>query len=281
MRNTYFRSAFKQAAAGLAILFLLSACAPAPRRSDPPAVAATPPPYQIERIKRDLQLPPTVKRVHINNPHGSVGIKAIDNRTLGAYEVVQLIGATPEKPDIQMRLDGDTAVVEVSYASDRRHGADTLVNGFRKGRVDLGMFLPEGPELQVTTTFGDIQVRRINNEVVARTRDGKLMVAGGGSVDAATESGDLRVFPTNAKWRKPMKLKTVSGNILMEVPMYGQIQLDAETAGAFGGQVELQLRDAGTDRKHGQLTRGDGSQHIRIDSDSGDIYLIPMNAPPH
>lgn len=281
MRNAHIFSAFKQAV-GLAILSLLSACGHVPRHSEAPPVAdATPPPYQIERIKRDLQLPPNVKQVRIHNPHGSVGIKSIDNRTLGAYEVVQLIGATPEKPDIQMRLDGDVAVVEVSYASDRRHGADTLVNGFRKGRVDLGMFLPEGPELQVTTTFGDIQVRRINNEVVARTRDGKLMVAGGGSIDAATESGDLRVFPTNAKWRKPMLLKTVSGNILMEVPMYGQIRLDAETSGSFGGQVALQLRDAGKERQHGQLSRGDGSQHIRIDSDTGDIYLIPLNAPPH
>lgn len=261
-------------------MVLLAACGKTPVRSETATTPAADPPYTVERIKRDLLLPDSVKHVRINNPHGSVGIKAIDNRTLGAYEVVQLIGDTPEKPEIQMRIEGDSAIVEVSYASDQRLGTDKLVNGYRKGRVDLGMFLPTGPELHVTTTYGDIQVRRVDNEVFARTRDGKLMVAGAGSIDAATDSGSLRVFPTLAKWRKPMKLHTRSGDILMEVPLYGELQLDVETAGSIAGQVPLELRDAGKGRQHGQLRRAGGSQHIRVTSESGDIYLIPIERLP-
>lgn len=254
----------------------------APTRSETAAAAATaePPPYTIERIKRDLVLPDTVKHVRIHNPHGSVSIKPIDNRTLGAYEVVQLIGATPEKPDIQMRIDGDTAVVDVSYVSDKRHGTDKLVNGFRKGRVDLGMFVPRGPDLEVTTTFGDVQVRRVDNEVIARTREGRLAVAGGGSIDAATDSGELRVFPTQAKWRKPLKVHSRSGNILTEVPLYGEIALDVETGGSIAGDVPLTLREMGGERRHGELRRAGASQHMSITSESGDIYLIPIHVPP-
>jgi hypothetical protein len=270
---------FRLALAASALL-LLAACGKAPVRSEAAATPAADPPYTVERIKRDLILPDTVKHVRISNPHGSVGIKSIENRTLGAYEVVQLIGETPEKPDIQMRIDGDTAVVEVSYASDKRLGTDKLVDGFRKGRVDLGMFLPAGPDLHVTTTYGDIQVRRVSNEVFARSRDGKLVVAGSGSIDAATDSGTLRVFPTSAKWLKPMRLHTRSGDILMEVPLYGEIQLDVETAGSIAGQVPLELRDAGKGRQHGGLRRAGGSQKIDVTSESGDIYLIPIETPP-
>lgn len=280
MLTTIFSSASLRLASAIGMAALLAACSKTPVRSETPAAATAEPPYTVERIKRDLILPDSVKHVRINNPHGSVGIKSIDNRTLGAYEVVQLIGEVPEKPDIQMRIEGDSAIVEVSYASDRRLGADALVNGYRKGRVDLGMFLPSGPELHVTTTYGDVQVRRVDNEVFARTRDGKLMVAGSGSIDAATDTGSLRVFPTLAKWRKPMKLHTRSGDILMEVPLYGEIRLDVETSGSIAGQVPLELRDAGKGRQHGQLRRAGGSQSIGVTSDSGDIYLIPMEIAP-
>ncbi|HSX61700.1 MAG TPA: DUF4097 family beta strand repeat-containing protein [Tahibacter sp.] len=265
---------------GLVAVAGLSACSSAPPRRDATETTAEPPPHSIERLKRDLQLPDTVKRVRIHNPHGSVSVKPIDNRTLGAYEVVQLIGATPEKPDIQMRVDGDTAVVEVSYASDKRHGTDKLVNGYRKGRVDLGMFVPSGPDLEVTTTYGDVQVRRVNNEVVARTRDGRLAVAGGGSIDASTDSGELRVFPTQAKWKKPLKVRSRTGNILLEVPLYGEIALDVETAGTIAGNVPLDLREAGGERRHGQLRRGGASQHIDVASETGDVYLIPVEIAP-
>jgi hypothetical protein len=276
MHSARFASIFLLglAAAGLA------GCSTAPPRGDAAAATAEPPPYAIERLKRDLILPETVKHVRIHNPHGSVSIKAIDSRTLGAYEVVQLIGATPEKPDIQMRIDGDTAVVEVSYASDKRHGTDRLVDGYRKGRVDLGMFLPAGPDLDVTTTYGDLQVRRVNNEVRARTREGRLSVAGGGSIDAATDSGELRVFPTQAKWRKPLKVQSRSGNILVEVPLYGEIALDVETGGSIGGNLPLELRDAGNERRHGQLRRAGASQRMEITSETGDVYLIPIDVPP-
>ncbi len=283
MRTATFVSASLRLAIVAGAVVLLTACGKTPVRSETATAAPAPadaPPYTVERIKRDLILPETIRHVRINNPHGSVGIKSIDNRTLGAYEVVQLIGETPEKPDIQMRIDGDSAIVEVSYASDRQLGTDTLVNGYRKGRVDLGMFLPAGPDLHVTTTYGDIQVRRVDNEVFARTRDGKLMVAASGSIDAATDTGSLRVFPTQAKWRKPMKLRTGSGDILMEVPLYGEIQLDVETAGTISGQVPIELRDAGKGRQHGQLRRAGGSQHINVTSDSGDIYLIPIERLP-
>lgn len=278
MRSAYFLPVRRRFVVSLAAV-LLAGCSTAPPR--PPAVTTgEPPPYTVERIKHDLLLPDTVKKVRVDNPHGSVGLKPIENRTLGAYEVVQLIGATPEKPLVEMKIDGDTAVVSVRYASDKQMGTDKLVNGYRKGRVDLGMFLPTGPELHVTTTYGDISVRRVNNDVVVHSRDGKVMVAGSGSIDASTGTGDLRVFPLSAKWLKPLKLKTGSGNILMEVPLYGEIALTAETGGSFEGQVELSMSELAKDRRRGHLNVGGASQHIDIRSDSGDIYLIPIHTPP-
>ncbi|UXI68399.1 DUF4097 domain-containing protein [Tahibacter amnicola] len=258
----------------------LTACSPPATRREPAPADAPVPPYTVEHVRRDLAVPAGVVRIRIDNPHGSVTIKPVEKPVLGVYETIQRIGEKPEEPQIHLAVEGDEAVLRVAYASDRNGGADRLVKGFRKGRVDLGVFVPAGPELHVTTTYGDVQVRRVNNELVARTREGSLVAAGAGSMDVQTDSGQLSLFPVTAKWQRPLRGATRTGNIVMEVPVRGDIDLVARTRGRFTGPVSLEMRQAPDGRTEGHFKAGRGSQHIQLDSQSGDIHLAPYDYTP-
>ncbi|HJU38086.1 MAG TPA: DUF4097 family beta strand repeat-containing protein, partial [Tahibacter sp.] len=238
------------------------------------AAPAVQPSYTVEHVKRDLALTDAVVRIRIDNPHGSVAVRQVDRPVVGTYEVIQRIGERPEEPQVALSLDGDTAVLTVAYASDRAGGADRRVDGHRKGRVDLGVFVPKGPRVEIATTYGDVIVRRIANDVVVRTRDGRLTAAGSGAMDLATVSGELRAYPTSAKWTTPMRLATDSGNVLLEVPVSGPVALAARTRGAFTGPFKLAPTMLTDGRSEVRWTGGSGTQHIDIDSASGDIHLI-------
>jgi hypothetical protein len=239
-----------------------------------PSKPVAEPPYTVEHVKRDLALPESVVRIRIDNPHGGVAVRQVDQPLVGTYEVIQRIGATPEEPLIALSLDGDTAVLTVAYASDRQGGADRLVGGHRKGRVDLGVFVPKGPRVDITTTYGDVLVRRIANDMTVRTREGRLTAAGAGAMDLATVSGELRAYPTSAKWSTPMRLVTDTGNVLLEVPVSGPVALSARTGGKFTGPFRLAPTALADGRQSVEWRAGSGSQHIDVDSRSGDIHLI-------
>ena len=247
----------------------LAGCGQAPKRP------AGDPPFSVEQLKRDLALPESVVRIRIDNPHGGVAVRQVEQRVLGTYEVIQRIGAQPEEPQVSLAIEGDTAVLSVAYASDRR-GADRLVDGHRKGRVDLGVFVPKGPLLDITTTYGDVLVRRVANDMVVRTRDGRLTAAGAGAMDLATQSGELRAYPTSAKWATPMRLATGSGKVLLEVPAYGQIALSARTGGKFTGPFRLEPTGLADGRQQVEWRGGGGTQRIEVDSGSGDIHLVAL-----
>lgn len=264
---------------GAGSILLLAACTPATKPDQaatpaPAAAASADPPYSVEHLKRDLALPDTVVSVRIENPHGSVSVRQVDKPLVGTYEVIQRIGERPEEPQVELSLDGDAAVLKVSYASDRRAGTDAFVEGHRKGRVDLGVFVPKGPRVEITTTYGDVLVRRITNDLVIRTRDGRLTAAGSGAMDLATVSGELRAFPTSAKWATPMRLATDSGKLLLEVPAFGHISLAARTGGQFTGPFRLEPTTLADGRRQVEWRSGGGAQHIDVDSRSGDVHLI-------
>lgn len=253
---------------------VLASCGHPTKRPAEPAAGGEPPPFSVEHLKRDLALPESVVRIRIDNPHGSVAVRQVDKPLLGTYEVVQRIGARPEEPQVALAIENDTAVLKVTYASDTHGGADRLVDGHRKGRVDLGVFVPKGPLVEIATTYGDVLVRRIANDMVVRTREGRLTAAGAGAMDLATVSGELRAYPTSAKWATPMRLATDTGNVLLEVPVSGPIALAARTRGRFTGPFRLAPAPLADGRQQVEWRSGSATQRIDVDSASGDIHLI-------
>jgi hypothetical protein len=239
-----------------------------------------PPPYRIEREQYDIALTDAVKRVRVVNPHGDVTVKATDAQSVGVYAIVQHIGAEPEAPIITTDAQSDTALVTVRYASDATLGADALVNGYRKGRVDLGIFLPAEPLLEIESTFGNVNVKPIFNGVHVRGRDGRVTVATSGAIQISTDSGPIDAWPMSGKFAEPMVVRSRSGRIQADVPLYGEISFSVVTSGAIDSQVELDLSTTADGRQRGTFKTGSGAQRIEIESDSGDVRLTRADRSP-
>lgn len=238
-------------------------------------------PYTIERLERDLLLGDGVRTIRIINPHGNVAIRNTQQRLLGVRAVVQKIGAKPESATITMGARGDVALLEVSYPSDAAHGTDRLVEGHRKGRADLAVFLPPRMRVEINTTFGNIDVRRVDDDIVARTREGTLVAAATGFLQLTTDSGDLRAWPMSGKASEAFILTTRSGNIVADVPLYGDIKLEARTLGRLDGEADLGL--LWTERKgvnEAVRETGAATQSFIVRSETGDIFLQSATRPP-
>lgn len=259
----------------LATTVMVACQAPGPKPETVDSGTAAVPPVRFERLDRDLPVDADVRQLWIRNPHGSVALRQTTAATVGLHQVVQRIGEEPEAPRVHFARDGDRIVLDVSYASDATRGADARINGFPKGRVDTTLFLPAGMTVDVETTYGAIQARRIDNDLVARSRSGRIMAAGAGAMTLASDSGIVRAFPTTEKWSRPLTIDTKQGDILIEVPESTTVAIDARTGGSIRvfGQAVAE-RDAG-DVVY-RVGTADPGRSIRMRSESGTIEIVAV-----
>ena len=278
--NAYTALVRSLAAALTAVL--LAGCAASANKPRAPQTGseAAEPPYRIERQQYDLVLTPEVRRVRVINAHGDVTVKATSANSVGVYAIVQLIGAQPEAPIITTEVRGDEALVEVRYASDATIGADTFIDGYRKGRVDLGMFIPTGPRVEIESTFGAVNVKPISNDVHVRGREGRVTVATSGAIQVATDSGPIDAWPMTGKFGEPMRVRSRSGRIQADVPLYAEISFSVVTGGTIDSEVELARATEPDGRTRGTLKTGSGVQLIEIESETGDVRLARADRSP-
>lgn len=241
---------------------------------DPAPVAVA-----VERERRDLALAPDTQLIRIVNPHGSVGVRNVREALVGVQATVQRIGDHGEEPTIRIEQQGATALVEIGYASDATTGTDAPVDGHRKGRVDLAVFVPPAILVEVETTYGNIELRRLDNDARARSRDGRIVGAGTGFLDLASETGAVRAFPMSGKWIQPLRFATRTGPIFVDVPGYGEITLDARTKGRIDADFEV-ARSRDGERNVASFRNASGAQRVEIVSETGSISLQYAARPP-
>jgi hypothetical protein len=236
-------------------------------------------PYTIERDRRDLRIADDTTRVRIVNAYGNVVVRNVGERLVGMQATEQRIGKTPEAAQITLALQGTTALLEVAYPSEGSGSADGAHDPHEKGRVDLAVFVPLGVMVEIEATFGSVDIRRINNDLSARTVSGRLVAASTGSMTLETDSGDLRAWPMAGKWKHPMVLRSKSGSIFSDVPGYGEIALEARSRGTIEADFAV-TRMTKDDVNVVRYTNGGGSQKVSITSETGPISLQFASRPP-
>ena len=253
------------------VLVLAGCAAPSQRAVDP---ASTSLPYTIVRTQRDLALGTDIRRIRIVNPHGNVVVRNTGQRLIGVRSVIQRLGVRPEIEQVALDTLGDSAALEVAYPSDPLRGTDVRVQGHRKGRVDLAVFVPTGMLVEVTTTYGKIDVRRIDNDVVAQTREGTLVAAATGYLHLTSDSGEIRAWPMRGKASQGYDLTTRTGNIVADVPIYGELDLRVRTRGRIDAEAELSLDPSQRDGfNEARKLIGSGAQSYVVTSQSGNVFL--------
>lgn len=244
---------------------VLAACGSTPPRQQQ---AEAPPPFTLERFRDEQKLGENVRTVVLDNPYGEIQVRQTQAGAIAIQGVEQRIGETPRVARIEWFEEDSRQGVRIRYAE---HDPETPANP-RLGRVDLYAFVPPGLRVDLRSDFGAIVVRRIDDEVVARSRTGTITVAARGAMDLESREGQVRAWTMSADWNGPVRL-VAGGGVLVDVPLFLPLDLQAGAAEGISADFELDSLVQGADgRWQARHRLGEGTLPLRIES-GADITL--------
>lgn len=258
----------------LLFVFFVAGCVSKPARMDSADSSEAIPPYTLERFRDEAKIIDGVTTLHFHNPYGEIQVRQTSANAVAWQGVEQRIGEKPRIAKVLPFHEGDRQGIRIRYPGIDPDAPANL----RLGRVDLYVFVPAGLLVDVQTDSAAIIVRRIKDDIRARSRSGMISISSRGSVDAVSESGEIRVFTMQGLGEKPTRLKT-GGNIIVDVPLFDDIHLSAQSGGELHSEFPLDSRS--TDAKgltRGELRRGSGAKQMSIQA-GGDVHLQPLKAP--
>ncbi|HEY6544008.1 MAG TPA: hypothetical protein VIZ64_03845 [Dokdonella sp.] len=251
------------AIAATAFALVLGACSPAPARVDAAAGEA-----RLERIDRVFSLDPEVARVAVDNPWGEINVRDHARHEVGMHAVVQRVAPRDARARFESRVDGDTLYIEVHLEGLDRARPDTS-----QGRADIALYIPRQVALLLRTDAGRIATRKRDGAVEAHSRSGEIQAASRQRLVVRSGSGQVRAMAIGERWTGASEIETDSGRVVVLVPTFGDVTLDARTGGrlrsGFGLSVHAQAN--GVQTAHADYGRG--GSILRVRSRSGEIVL--------
>ncbi|MEO7431993.1 MAG: hypothetical protein ABIR62_08200 [Dokdonella sp.] len=252
------------AAALAAATMLLAACASAPPS---PTARETEVPVRIERFDKEFELARGVTRVAIDNPWGEINIRSRDEREVGIHAVVQRL--PPGFAPATMRSHRDGATLHIDVTMDgATPGALPL-----QGRIDIAVYLPGDLVLALHTRDGRISAKRRAAAVEASSKSGALLISSRGRLDLHSDSGPIRAVAIGARWDGRSEITSDSGRIVLMVPTFGDIALEATTNGRLTNDFGLSVTPDRGGASHAAARYGQGLSPLTIRSRTGEIVL--------
>ncbi|MEO5559561.1 MAG: hypothetical protein ABIO49_07065 [Dokdonella sp.] len=242
----------------VAALILLAACS-APTRTSNPGDAQ----LRIERVDKEFDLARDVTRVAIDNPWGEINIRARDEREVGIHAVIQRMPPHYAGAKFRSRREGATLRIEV----DLDGAAPT------QGRVDIAVYLPNDLALALTTRSGRISAKRRSGPLEATTESGQLLASSRDRLLLHSVSGEIRATAIGKSWQGDSEIATDSGRIVLMVPTFGDIALDAETGGHLGTDFGLSVDEVVGGRHRAAAHFGQSTSSLRVRSRTGELVL--------
>lgn len=253
---------------------LLSACSSTSERTGASIQATPDPGYTLLQMRDERKLPESLQTIVVDNPYGEIQLRQTQSRSLAYHANEQRIGTAPRTARIEWIQDVDLIGLRVRYDE---HDPATPANP-TLGRVDLAIFVPSGVRLDLRTDFGNVVVRRVRNPVDARSRSGRIVVAARDAMQLRSETGELRAFPMQGDWSRPLLLQT-GGNVIADVPLYQGLRLDVKAGNSISPNFALDsVMQASDGSWAGALLRPAGELQMQINA-GGDVNLLGMKAP--
>ncbi len=252
---------------------LLASCASAPPKNTV-AHAETSPPFTIERLREERKIPDGVDTLVIDNPYGEIQVRQTRAAAFAIQSIEQRIGEEPRIAALEWFQEGPRMGFRVRY---KEHDPSTPANP-RLGRVDLGVFIPAGYKLDLSTDFGLINLRRINNDVAATSRSGMINSATRGAMKLTSGTGEIRAWTMGYDWPAPTEIST-NGHVIADIPVFAELDLAVTAANGIESDFPLDHQtqdDAG--RWQGKRHSGTGRTIMRIVS-GGIAHLQALEAP--
>lgn len=245
----------------LCIALLLSACSTPPARSDKTlAPSASTDAVRVERVDREFALDKSIHKIDIINRYGEINIKRHDEAEVGVHAVIQRLPPDFAKVTIESRRENGVLHITTNVPDDK------------SGRIDIAVFVSKSIALVLTTEDSRISVKQWHAPIQATSKAGEIRASSLQRLDLHTDSGQIRAIAIGRRWSGETRITTDSGRIILLVPTFGDIALDARTGGKLISKFGLSVHDR--EGLHvAQAHYGSGTSPLIVRSRSGEIVL--------
>lgn len=219
--------------------------------------------------RKDLKEPLKAgDKLIISNSIGDVRLRAGGNDVVEVHAVIQnLIRDTP-MPEINFKREGETLTLTTSFTQNPQGKQD---------RIDLVAFVPEKISAQVETTFGEIEIKGIKDDISATSEKGKITIRSViGHVESKNDNGSISVELLPEVTSLPQKFVTATGDISLFFTNGLDANIEAQTSGEISTDFTIHIDfDAKKEPdKIGKSVIGKGGHKISASSKRGKIRLL-------
>jgi hypothetical protein len=252
-------------AAALALSGLLAACTTQPRAPN----GAPQSDVRVERTDSNFDIDAGVTRIAIDNPWGEINVRGRDEREVGIHAVIQRLPPGFPKVGFRSRREGDTLHIDV-FVSGARADEDRAAAG---ARADIAVYVPTDLALALSTRDGRIAATRRAGAIEATTDSGEIHASSLGRLTLHSRSGQIRAIEIGKRWQGTSELSTETGRIILLVPTFGDVALDARTGGKLSTGFGLSVHSLPNGGHEAHARYGAGTSPLRAWSTSGEIVL--------
>lgn len=223
--------------------------------------------FELERFEF-AERPPTGGVVLINR-WGDVRVKqgSVDRAAFNA--VVQLIGETPHRAEMDHRIEGDRLVIEVDYP------AGAAPETTRAGRIDAGIVIPSGMPLEIHSDRGRVMTQTLDSPLTVRATDGSVEVKSRSRVDLVSRDGDILLNARGSERPRDLgQVRSERGDIEIQFARDLAIRIDARTGASITTNDPELLQTRREQERRSQFGHDEAASALRVDSDAGRILLV-------
>ena len=247
----------------LAVALLAGACSQSPKNADTHGEA------RVERIDKEFDLDTGIKRVAIDNPWGEINIRSRDEREIGMHAVIQHLPPKFANVEFRTRAEGDTFHIDVVI-----DGAPATSDRASAGaRADIAVYVPTDLALKLSTRDSRIFATRRAGSIEATSDSGEIHASSLGQLTLKSNTGQIRAIAIGKDWQGPSEIVTGSGRIVLLVPTFGNVTLNADTGGALSTGFGLSVHPLPNGGHEAHARYGAGTSSLRAHSTSGEIVL--------
>ena len=225
------------------------------------------PEWRMDRL-HDQQPAAGLAAVSLRNPWGDVRLRRSENGLVEIHAVAQAHGSDAGTPRLEARMQqGNLQWV--------LHWQDGLTGPAEDRRVDVVLWLPPGPALELWLESGQLWMKKpLDNSLKIRSQSSKLQLRARGDVDAWSAHGDVVLYSLLDGARpSQQKLASSSGTVKLVFNQLEDIRIETLT----GGDVLVDLPDLLAVKQQGRyrvVQRGHSRHLYQLQSDSGDVLLV-------
>lgn len=215
--------------------------------------------------------------LEVINHFGTVRAKASDDETVILSAMIQLIGESPRRPELDIVEAEEKIRIRVRYPSAGEvPEGDPIAFG---GRTDVTVLVPPGVTLRARTHDGAVKVSRMKSDVEAVTDSGKISIRTPGRVQARTRGGDISVQLSGRDFQGPMKLHSETGAVSVRLGKDAAVQIRASAGGEIRADWAPWTAVSVNDRSDGWSAElGQGGPLLEL-SAGGDLSIVTYERP--